>query len=84
MLEMRGSTLINETPQGGPAYARRSSQGPRAIPPLPIAQGNQPQKLKFDRGEEEKLFNDDALNGDAQKDPAFFLTEDPNRDFTYQ
>ena len=36
LLEQRGSSLINETLQG-PTYLRRSGNGPRGIPPLPVA-----------------------------------------------
>ena len=40
LLEQRGSSLINETLQG-PTYLRRSGNGPRAVPPLPVAQNQQ-------------------------------------------
>jgi hypothetical protein len=85
ILDARGSSLINET-LAGPSYLRRSSGAPRGIPPLPIAQANQQQqKLKYDRVEEEKLFNDTAVNDQNRNpnDPAFFLTEDPNMQYMY-
>lgn len=41
--------------------------------------------MKYDRAEEEKLFNEVVINDQNRNpnDPAFFLTEDPNREYNY-